>query len=411
MSDSTILPVFPPELIDAIISEIDDIESLKACSLVASSLRFIIQQILFSTLTIKVDNRAAISELLTKSPHIAGYVTNLIIKSLDLLILARHIEGFEQILAKLQNVRRCMLVGLHRSSRIMIEMGPVEPGLAFPPFLLDFLMRQRLHELSLICIHTPASALWYFLTTVPKLHFQGSVVLQDELGVAPTAVKTPVLHSLILVRSEDVGWYVVCSQNMGCLAALRHLSIRPSGDGWARKLIEVASRTLEHIHFDFSGHPPPSLPYLPVLRTLQFTFPGKTTTSRIGWGISETAGIMSPLITPEVLPALADVQIEQYWAPTGVFDPAPYAPLIALLEAALASYPTPPSIHWLLVLNDRDTQFMDFADTVRREMPEAHGTQRLVLEACVDVPSKAGTGAVQIDFLSSFLPSAGRFRI
>ncbi|KAJ7223741.1 hypothetical protein B0H12DRAFT_1150544 [Mycena haematopus] len=82
-----------------------------------------------------------------------------------------------------------------------------------------------------------------------------------------------------------------------------------------------------------------------------------------------------------MLPALVDVKIEQHFAKDGAFDAVPYAPLIALLEAALAAYPTAPRIHWFLFMNDHQTLYTHFADTVRRGMPEAHSAGRLTLEA------------------------------
>ncbi|KAF7344490.1 hypothetical protein MSAN_01930800 [Mycena sanguinolenta] len=307
MSHSTL----PPELIDTIICEIHDLESLKTCSLVVSSWRSPSQRILFDTLTVTVENCAALFNLLTESPHIANYTTNLIIKTMYVAMPTRVVESTPQILAKLQNVRRCTLVGLQSPFRRRTPPVPLSSRIAFPSVLLDFVVRQQLRELSLICVHIPTSVLRYLLTTVPKLSFQESVVLQD-------------------IEAVDIGQYAVYPQNIGCFTALRHLSMRSTGNEWSGKLIEAASRTLELIHLDCVEHLPLNLPHISVL--------------------------------------LTDL------------------PLATMLDAALAAYSTPSCINWFMPTPDGGTLFRKLADSVRRGMPEAHRTGRLVLEAHVPSP-------------------------
>ncbi|KAF7344466.1 hypothetical protein MSAN_01928200 [Mycena sanguinolenta] len=372
-------PVLPPELITAIIYEVDDVESLKLCSLVASSLRSRCQRILYSTLTIRMDNCAALCKLLAESSHIADYVTNLVIRTLYPTMREPDLENFRQILVKVRNVRRCTLDGQWNRFPMHVPIGhPVVPPVDIPPLVLDFLVRQPLRYLSLSCVRIPTSMLGRFLTTVPELSFSSdSVAVQD--GVPPTAVQTPVLHSLFLSSTvKDVGPYVVQPQNMRCLCALRHLSFQTPGNGWAAELIQAASRTLQHLHFSCREHPPLNLPASDGFRT---------TTARPAV-ISQTTNVLSSLVFPETLPALAEVQIEQFFADNGIFDPTPYISLIALLEASLASYSTPPRIRWFLVMYDQDAQYTDFVDAVRRGMPKADSEGRLIMEACAIVASR-----------------------
>ncbi|KAJ6495334.1 hypothetical protein C8R45DRAFT_167709 [Mycena sanguinolenta] len=416
MSNSTPLPdpLLPPELIDTALWELDDLESLKACSLVSSSLRFISQRILFYTLTVTVENCGAIFQRLTESPHLADHVRSLVIRTLHAAMPSQDVAKFGQILDKLQNVRRCMLDGLWGRFPVLgAPEQPLFPPLAIPQPLMDFLLRQRLQEISLICIRIPTAILWHSLTTVPNLYFHESVVIQNG-PAAPTIVETPVLRSLILNSDKDIGQYIVRPQNMQCLADLRHLSFCSPGDGWARKLIEAASRTLEHIHFDCAEHPPLNLPPLPALRTLKLTFFGRYKSSRIAGVISRTTNILSSLIFPDMLPALAEVSIEQHFAENGAFDAWPYLPLITLLEVALAAYPTPPRIHWFLVMNDEGTLCQDFADTVRGEMPKAHRAERLVLEACVPFRTPletVGVSTIEIHFFLRLIRIYSQLRI
>ncbi|KAJ6495354.1 hypothetical protein C8R45DRAFT_986903 [Mycena sanguinolenta] len=392
--------VIPPELIDAIISEVDDMDSLKACSLVASRLRSKCQRILYSTLTVQVDNCAALWKLLTDSPHLADYVTSLILKTLYPTTRGPDLEKLRQILVKLRNVSRCTLNGYWGRSPMHVAPGnPVVPPLDIPPLVLGFLVLQPLRALSLSCVRIPTSVLWHLLTTAAELSLSSdSMLLHDVIPPTSTAVKTPVLRSLFLDSTvKDIGPYLVHPQSIWCLDTLRHFSFRTPGGAWAAQLIQTASRTLQYLHFNCLEHPLSNLPHLPALRTLQFTFAvqmsfrasdGFRTTIARPAVISRTTDILSSVVFPETLPALAEIQINQRFANNKVFDPAPYIPLIALLETALASYPTPPRIRWFLLMYDQDTQYTDFADAVRRGMPKAHSTGRLVMEACAMVTSR-----------------------
>ncbi|KAJ6495352.1 hypothetical protein C8R45DRAFT_167963 [Mycena sanguinolenta] len=378
--------VIPPELIDAIICEVDDVDSLKACSLVASCWRSQSQRILYSTLTVRVDNCAALYKLFTESPHIADYVTSLIMRTVYANLPSSNIEKFRRILTKLRNVRWCTLDGSWGC-----YFMPADPGPPFdiPPPVLDFLVLQPLRGLSLSCVRIPTSVLWYFLTTVPDLAFrEDSLLIHDAIPL--TVMQAPVLRSLFVDSTvKGVGPYVVHLQNRRCLDALRHFSFRTPGDEWAAKLVQTASRTLEHIHFNFSGDFPLNLPYLPALRTLQLTFP-LDLSSRFcalaalpAWPafISRTTDTMSSLVMPETFPALAELHIDHHFAGGGVLEPAAYTPLIALLDEALASFPTPPRIRWSLLLYVPDTQYTSFVDAVRRGMPKAYNAGRLVTQA------------------------------
>ncbi|KAJ6495351.1 hypothetical protein C8R45DRAFT_167961 [Mycena sanguinolenta] len=145
-----------------------------------------------STLVVQVDNCAAVFKLLTESPGIADSVTHLIIRPVHVALPSSDTEIFCEILAKLPNVRRCTLDGLWRRFPMHVLPGnPVIPPLDIPELILDFLMRQPVHELFLICIRIPTSVFWRFLTTVPKLYLQESVVVQEE-APAPMAICTEI---------------------------------------------------------------------------------------------------------------------------------------------------------------------------------------------------------------------------
>ncbi|KAF7340123.1 hypothetical protein MVEN_01930700 [Mycena venus] len=369
----------PPELLDAIVVLVDDLESLKSCSLVASTLRYTSQRILIRSLTVQAKNYVQVGQLLIESPHIADYITHLSLKLHDLASL--DIDTLHQVLAKLQNLRLCFLNGMWHSS-------PRSSALrrsTIPPLVSDFLARQPPRALYLMAITISPALLWRFAAAVPTLHVY-SVVIEEEPDptVARAAVSNSVLESLFL-NSRHVGEFFARPQNISCVAGLRHLSAAGPFDDWAPALIEAASRTLEHIQFDCTYDPsPPLLQRLPALRTVQFTFSGQITTETRAEYISHATPTLSSLATPEMSPALADVVIkQQFTSRVGADDAVPYVPLMKMLDAALRAYAAAPCIRWILATRNEESRYAGFADSVRRGMPEAHGAGRLVLEVHV----------------------------
>ncbi|KAJ6470414.1 hypothetical protein C8R45DRAFT_1218279 [Mycena sanguinolenta] len=384
------MSVIPRELLEAIVDKIHDVESLKACSLAASTLRYSSQRRLLGALTIGAGICAPpyIHQLLTESPHIADYVTRL---SIPILPAVMEFQSFPRILAKLQNVRECTMGERTRESQ----------RFTIPPFVLDFLARPSLREVHLSGFQITTSELRHFLTTLSSLHLSFVVIKGGadpsfmHGSVGPAAA---VLGSLSLgIGVGEIGEFLVQPANISCLAAVRRLSLYSagdistgsSGDRWTRPLIQFTSPTIEHLHLNCAYFPPPALPGLPALRTLKITFSGRINAASLSDIISRTADILPSLAAPQVSPALADIVIEQNLASfdTGTFDPLPYAPLISILDAAQAVYATPPSVRFLLSeYKETQYKFARFADTVQQGMPRAHGAGRLVVEAC------SGTG-------------------
>ncbi|KAJ6493219.1 hypothetical protein C8R45DRAFT_1136244, partial [Mycena sanguinolenta] len=112
----------PQELVDAILSEVDDLASLKARSLVESRFRVPSQRILLDRITLsglsKVDqshleNYGAVRTLLEESPQIATYITTLKLRlhlpSVDMQ--AVDTDSLQRVLRHLVNVRQFTLHG------------------------------------------------------------------------------------------------------------------------------------------------------------------------------------------------------------------------------------------------------------------------------------------------------------
>lgn len=108
----------PQELIDAIIDQIDEAESLKACSLAATSFVATSQRRIFCSLRLwaaegdvydnEGANLTAVDALLTASPHLASYILDL---TLDISFLRDEQIIIERLLHSLPNVEHLFIQG------------------------------------------------------------------------------------------------------------------------------------------------------------------------------------------------------------------------------------------------------------------------------------------------------------
>ncbi|KAJ7236047.1 hypothetical protein B0H12DRAFT_131279 [Mycena haematopus] len=156
----------PQELLLAIIHEIDDIPSLKACALTGSMFRDASQRVLLRSLTLKGDMQAA-HTLLVESPHVATYITRLSIRfplsqGLGMAKIEALQPTIQKIMVKLVNVHQCILNFWED-----LDQTP-----ALVSTLFDFLERQPLRELHVRDASgvSPASLL-RLLTTAPVVFF------------------------------------------------------------------------------------------------------------------------------------------------------------------------------------------------------------------------------------------------
>ncbi|KAF7367272.1 hypothetical protein MSAN_00789100 [Mycena sanguinolenta] len=392
--DSAVVPKFtsiPQELVDAIVNEVGEIETLKACSLVASTFRHPSRRLLLSSLTIEATkDHTPLSRLFSESPYIAKYVVCLTIKTPVNGKASLDVECFSSILANLQNVRGCTLEGEWHSPDDKHNSRDSK----IPPLLLDFLARQPLRELRLTHIELTPAVLWAFVAAVPVLCFQ-DVSMQEATTdtIAPAAVTSPpFFNSLVLSFGADVGRFLSRPENISCVTKLRHLSIKGyfhfQDAVWFDPLIQAASATLEHIQFDCSTRAsqpwPVALPPFPALGTVQFSIPGMVSGIEKTVVISEAVKSLSSLATPQMSPALANIIVNQWDTSLGTFnrDESLYVPLMRKLDAVLMAYPTTLCIRWALAMygEDRNWHWTRFVENMRRGMPGARTSGRLVLE-------------------------------
>ncbi|KAK7044351.1 hypothetical protein R3P38DRAFT_3258502 [Favolaschia claudopus] len=383
------MSILPPELYGPIVDHIDDVGCLKSCSLAASALRYPSQRLLFSCLSVDNNSYVGHLKLLSDSPHIAGFVTFLRIYPLFHDYMGKlGMDPLLQILNKLTNVRRCFVYGMWYLTSRSIFPERVQ----LPDFLINFLNRRSLRELSLSGFNTTSAVVMRFATTIRKLHFTSSGI-DDEFDCieAVNSVEKPVLEDLSLLNVGDIGRLLTQPQNLPCLAALKNLSIASDTDlECARELIVATSRTLELIHFDCLNSYPSLPPKFPQLRKLRFTFDGQLVIPQVlEVCIAEAIIVLSTLAGLDTSPALREMNIQQRFASSGFFDPLPYETLFQLLDEALAVYATPPRIRFTLVSrHEIGTPFGSFANMARVKMPRAQSTGRLVVERYAFAPSK-----------------------
>ncbi|KAJ6619722.1 hypothetical protein B0H10DRAFT_1142934 [Mycena sp. CBHHK59/15] len=395
------------ELLDAIVSDLDA-ESLKACSLAASSLRNASQRILFRSLTLGKRGDmyppgygAALCALLKDSPHVTKYISRLVIytppsyHSRSAERSAEELPNIGVALSKLVNVRRCII---HGSLFYWEQLTP-----EFSSTFLDFIARQALRELHVISIQDiPLPAFVRLITAAPLLSFS-LVSIKDSVEHPPTIVPAngSAIDKLILdTNALSVSDYLVRPEFTPYTATLRHLGTI-SNDVNNNKLIFSSARTLQHLRLYFPGPQAAAirLPSLPALQSLElstaYRFHG------LAWLLSTIYSVVNrtttPLLTeliltffpgapripcslPQNIPhhCLANCQTAAYRSDTT--GPVPDPVFLNALDATLAEHPAGPSVRWRLTCVDDDIPFADFMSAVQRGMPTADAKGRLVVQ-------------------------------
>ncbi|KAJ7108217.1 hypothetical protein C8R44DRAFT_884984 [Mycena epipterygia] len=273
----------PQELLDAILCDADDQDTLKACSLVSSRLRWASQHILLRSLTLRsslcAPNYDAVVALLGESQHIQEYVTNLTIQFPS--PYSTRTGNLRQVLAKLSNVRRCMITGANLREARWSCLTP-----KISSILVQFISRQKLKTLSFSSIQEiPSAVLLSLITSVSTLSF--SFVCTGTITHAPPAVasdnsfpsafllQASPLHHLVLHSGSDYISKLLCHSGYAPLTMnIRHLSIVYHQD---MSLIKLMARKLTQLRIDctHANRAEPSyillLSLLPSLCSLEIT--------------------------------------------------------------------------------------------------------------------------------------------
>ncbi|KAJ7116967.1 hypothetical protein C8R44DRAFT_925769 [Mycena epipterygia] len=238
----------PQELIEAIVLQIEEADTLKSCTLAASNFLEPSQRRLFESLELHGGNLyrpnltySAWSGRFRDSPHLARYATTL---KLDYPWIPTHsdIDSFQEVLAHLTNVQRFWIDGTY--TKPMICWSKLPPGVSSA--LLDFIFRQRLRRLDIGFIWMPAVVLSALQTAVPTLRISCTVVERRTFEI-PAHAPICALECLVL---------------QGCTARVHALFSPPNLRGlwvtlrYGMPLISAAACTLERIRLWCTGPSP-----------------------------------------------------------------------------------------------------------------------------------------------------------
>ncbi|KAF8152091.1 hypothetical protein K438DRAFT_2026862 [Mycena galopus ATCC 62051] len=361
----------PQELVDSIISEVNGLTSLKACSLVCSSFREASQRILLRSLRI-ADNTpdyTAAYTLLVESPHIARYIRTLRVRLTWVALTApSDTEVLVLLLEKLTSVDRFSIAADCAWDAIS----------AVVPAVLNFIQRQKLDELHLSLIDDlPASVLAFTLTHASMLSFHLVTMGTSEpksLRKEPIAVGQTKSLSLIDCNSLD---NVLDQQDLRPYTAnLQTLSIRPQL-GYSGNAMSGAARTLKHLLLDCAGlilgPPVCRLPPLPVLRTVQFEIPFSHPGFYEVWFTAMFASFL-----PSIPPSVIEISVTD--STTVYPDPLP-ANTLAKIDNLLADYATGPSLRWRVGLPEAGPPYLhDFEANIQQRMPRLHLKRRVTVD-------------------------------
>ncbi|KAJ7144518.1 hypothetical protein C8R44DRAFT_865429 [Mycena epipterygia] len=370
------MPRIPQELLDAVVCELDDSESLKACSLAGSVLRDTSQRILLCSLTLgpgrwpNASSYGAACTLLSESSQIAAYITNL-----NLWLQAEdeaEVNSLRQVLAKLGNVRRCIVDG-----------GQAAESAQHLPTVVEFVSRQVLRELHVHALDIPPALVLRFVTAAPVVSFFFVNVLATDEAPLLVPSSSHTLHKLLLeADSQDICDVLAHPQCTSYTTQLRCLSIRAYYPH-AISIIQSAATTLQNIRLDCAGPAEPwslPLPALPALHSAELSL---TFRDRVAPWFS--AIVMCLLSAP----CLAELTVVFSPIALGYYRP-PHAALLPGIDDSAAAAPARPRIRWRVDFNihgsARDVYFTDFVRMLHRGMPRTLASGQLVVEEYVHQP-------------------------
>ncbi|KAJ7116542.1 hypothetical protein C8R44DRAFT_739244 [Mycena epipterygia] len=380
--------MLPQELVDIMVDMVGDtdIVTLKACALASASLCSASQPILFRSLTLKSlpnpSNYVAASTLLTKSPHIGKYITNVKIGLPSSGTTPAEIEAISRVVAKLTKVRRCIITG-EGAGRDWDALGST-----LCSDLLDFVSQQTLESLSVCLVKqiSPA-ALICFASSAPTLSFS-SVSMRDSIHTS-SFVHPPSVNDLVLDEyTQDISDKLSLPEYAAYTADLRRISVRY---GPSTLIVHHTAHTLQHIRIGAAvskfilGPSQPSvfrlrsLPPLPSL--LSFDIQVKFD-ERIAEWVSDT---ITAILDSKKIPKccnLEEVAItylpEWYWTLPG----DSYAAFLTALDGWISAFTPCPRLQWRIrfVGTEREKHFALLTVFISDHMPRLHSLDRLVFD-------------------------------
>ncbi|KAJ7626034.1 hypothetical protein FB45DRAFT_1005246 [Roridomyces roridus] len=377
------MPQLPPEIIDAIVHKVDDITSLKSCSLVSSALRIASQRSLFRSLTLNgwatPPNYDAISTLLEESPHVASYIAHLSVVLPDEVLSVPDIKSLKRALGKLSSVRWCMVDG-----------GTLAWTPAFNAPFLRFFARQRmlqeLHIDSFMAI--PQDVLLELLIAAPGLSFKSTSIdsASSLRGRSPPnwarIFSRPIRRLAVEAYSGTVSEFLNGDQVAALLGGMSFLSVTPGCDESIR-LVRRCAETVEHLRFNGTAANALSFLRMPALRSVEFILSSEDLAD--SWLGDTVQEMLRPEIAPRISRIILTLSTDS--------SPTLNSGGLATLDASLTSVqPLAPQVCWRFGIPPASdvTLLERLFDCVRVGMPQFNASGKLVCEQSKEEDSREG---------------------
>ncbi|KAF7324498.1 hypothetical protein MKEN_00490500 [Mycena kentingensis (nom. inval.)] len=350
----------PPELLDAILSHVFDVKTLKTCSLVAPQLRDSSQRRLFQRLRLSPNSLAVALALLDNSPRIGAYFTTLHIQLSDKI----EWDVLGVLLPKLCAVNECIVNGPRAAP--MREFAALD-AIGFWDYVQDHSARHlQIQGLGNLPVHI----FYNLLGATKSISFDGVGFQGENEAQVPDASSS--LISLHIGR----GCLHVARFFAGQSAlALHHLSVIQdltlfiSGYNHldASTVLSRTASTLKtlQLHCMNVHSEPACLPALPVLQRMTLAFDNTSRVDGRHWLVSALTSLLDHPTTQS--PRLEQLDI--------VFDGTPTLwddiPGLESVDALLGEHPHHPNISWILPDS--------VGAMIRTRMPSTGASNRLVI--------------------------------
>ncbi|KAJ7134027.1 hypothetical protein C8R43DRAFT_1110291 [Mycena crocata] len=370
--------MIPQELVEAIVDEIDDTLSLKACALVSPSFLSPSQRNLFRSFTLNTRRTSECCNRLTESPHIAPHISALTIHLNNLFIDGT--PGLEELLDKLDNVRRCTIRGSSTHTwKAMITV--TQP-------LLKFIERQSLLELHLLSImELSRPTLAFFLSSAARLSFYYVTIDPENTDTVHPPPRTQNPKTIVLtLGTENLLDSLASPEFSPYVVGLRKLALTPFQDGKYNAVFTSATM-LEQVRFychfrSINLYLPPH----PTLRSVDIAIDPGTRGEYNRLARSFTTLLDS-----------ASTSLEEISVTLNVLYSTSLTPLdtqtLAALSTVLAGNRTDlPRIRWRIPVESGAQALSDFTAVVQSALSTLHAQGKVIVEQYSAAEERQGHG-------------------
>ncbi|KAJ7052263.1 hypothetical protein C8F01DRAFT_1236578 [Mycena amicta] len=389
----------PLELIELIIDELPDRDSLRSCCFVASIFRIRCQKRLLAWL--RLSPRASfgsrwrtyteIAAILDVYPHLAAYVTrvNIVLPDKNTpWYSADHEVAAESILRRLTHIRETTIIGVEYSIQevpVITEVLDRALEILRAHGTMTQLLLQSVQRLPLDIMHR-------VLSSAPSIVLLETGVADSSSIPSPSARRSlpgsGPIETLRVERSSTVTALLLRPEFAPYTNCLKKLSfdVRKQSKASNFALCFLATRTLECLDLSFVEHrlahdTGSALPsHLPCLRQLALTFYPHQDDIRRQW---IPPPFLISALSPSGAPVLARITINLIF-PTAyaeIFDPD----VLMELDEAFSAHPALENVHWSIFfeLFSHPALFATVSAALQRALPKSSAKgYRLVDRTC-----------------------------